>query len=125
MKATRRTTRTIPARFLPGFLRAIDRRFAAGAAALRIHAELCEALGGADRLSPQRLMVVERAVWLHLTLQQAEQQFALSGKPMNTSSYSQNVHALLSVLGKLGLDRVAKRAPTLAEVIAKNEGGPA
>ena len=83
--------------------------------------ELTDALGGADALSPQRLMLVERVVWLHLALQQTEQGFIKTGTFDDDHVYSQRIHALLSVLGKLGLDRKAKRVPTLAEVIQKGE----
>lgn len=118
----KRRLRVVPAKFTVGFLDRLDRRFLPAIAARQVYEELTSALGGEDRLSPQRRMLCERVTWLHLCLQQAEQAFVKSGQFDGDHVYAQRIHALVSLLKTLGLDRVATRAPTLAEVIAKSEG---
>ena len=120
----RRILRVIPAKFTPGFLERLDRRFLPAIAAQQVYEELTTSLGGEEQLSPQRKMLLERVVWLHLALQQSEQLFVKSGKFDDDHVYSQRIHALLSLLGKLGLNRVAKRVPSLAEVLRANEPAP-
>ena len=114
-----RKLRVVPGKFTPGFLQAPRPALPACARCpLATYNELVSALGGEDQSLPQRKMLAERATWLHLMLQQTEQAFLKSGQPLVDSYYSQSIHALLSVLGKLGLKRVPRDVHSLTSHLA-------
>ena len=114
-------SRTIPATFAPGFLNQLDQRFASSLAARRSFDELAASLGGAENLTPQRRLLVERVVWVHLMLEQAEYAFATTTK-VDSNSYGQLVHVLVSLLKTLGLNRAALNVPTLRDYMEGSKG---
>lgn len=102
-----RKPRSVPDRYSVGWLDGIDRRYRP---AIKAHAQLTElhdALGGRDQLSPQQRMLTERATWLHLRLQQLEQEW-LAGQGMDSREYAMLTGSLVSVLARLGLRRQAR-----------------
>jgi hypothetical protein len=111
-----RKLRTVPAKFNPNFLETLDLRFGPALAAKRTYCELVAALGGEENLSPQRLLLIERATWTSIMLAKHEVDFATSGK-VNLSDYTQATHALVSLLKTLGLNRVPVNLPSLREYL--------
>jgi len=112
--------RAIPERHSAGWLKAIDRRYRPAIVANSCLATLHEALGGIELLSPQQQSLCERATWLHIRLQQIEQQY-LAGQGLDASEYTTLVNAQLNVLKALGLKRMAKDAKNLQQLIRESK----
>ena len=75
-------------------------------------------LGGWDTLSRQRQILVERATFLHLKINEYESALLIGEKPpFDAGTYSNKVNVLLGHLRALGLDRVAKPVRNLREIM--------
>ena len=86
--------------------------------------ELTNDLGGADRLSFSQKLLAEKALWLQHYMATQEQQLAAGNlKDFDAGKYSALLNSLQGVLAKLGLQRVAKQAPGIAELIRRNQEG--
>jgi len=110
---------------LRGF-RAIDRRTVAARETLAFRSDLIAALGGADRLSPQRRRFVDLASRANLLLDHVDAWLLEQQSLVNRRSRSllpvliqrqAIADHLIRILDKLGLDRVPQPLPTLAEVL--------
>jgi hypothetical protein len=121
-----RKPRTMPDRYRPGWLMAVDRRFAPAKIAEAQLQALAEALGGVDELTPQQRALCERATWLHIRLQQMEQQY-LAGEGLDAPEYTMLVGSLTSVFRLLGIHRRPRLLPRAldyaAQVAAQSSGG--
>lgn len=76
-------------------------------------------LGGWANLSYARQSLCKRALWMEGIIEEMEVAI-LRGDEVDLGKYTQAVNALAGLWNKLGLERVAKPAPTLTEVI-KNQ----
>ena len=108
----------LPAKYSRRFPWDLDRRCAAVREIAADMVELWTALGGVDSLSPQRLWLCERVVYLRRRCL-AYEAAILAGTeaPMDAGSYSNHANVLQGYLRTLGLDRVAKPVRTLREVM--------
>ncbi|MGO8977215.1 MAG: hypothetical protein ACLQJ0_16075 [Steroidobacteraceae bacterium] len=91
--------------------------------------ELWAALGGVDQLSVQKRWLTERVVWLRRRALQFEagvmaQAAAIEAGtappplPMDHGAYSNCVNVMLGLLKTLGIDRQARKGPSLREYMA-------
>ena len=109
---------------------AIDRRTAAARSMLDFRQELVAALGGDDRLSPQRRKLVDMtaraALYLdHVDSWLAEQPSLVNHRnrsllPVLTQRQALADH-LARLLDRLGLDRLPQRVETIGDVLATYE----
>ena len=109
---------------------AIDRRTAAARSMLDFRQELVAALGGDDRLSPQRRKLVDMtaraALYLdHIDAWLAEQPSLVNHRnrsllPVLTQRQALADH-LARLLDRLGLDRLPQRVETIGDVLATYE----
>jgi hypothetical protein len=106
---------------LPGFLSDVDGRYAAARFAKDTFAELCNALGGVETVTPQERMLIENAVWAHARLRELTTEYA-TGKGLDADEFSTYSTVLSKALRTLGMKRVAKRVPSLRELL-DSEGG--
>jgi hypothetical protein len=86
-------------------LNAIDKRFASAKALLAWRAELCEALGGTDQLSPQQLVLIDQVTRLKLYLD-------------NTDSFLMSLPSLILKQKKKMVPLVRERLALAAELRA-------
>lgn len=95
----------------PGRLKKLDGRLGVAQAYRRLRAELVEAFGGEAVLSPQRAVLLDRAVYLTFRLETFESA-SLAGKPLpvgfDVKDYPLWVSTLRRVLESLGLVKVPK-----------------
>ena len=86
---------------------------------------LAQDLGGWDRLSRQRQILVERVVFLHLKAVEYEAA-NLQGQSadLDAGTYSNYCNVLMGHLKNLGLDRVARDLPNVATYLAAKAGKP-
>ena len=115
--ATKQKLPRLPRAYQPGWLAQVNQRTKPGRMAAATLGALVQDLGGPETISTQKAMLAERASWLHIRLREIEEAYAL-GEVFNTGEYTMLSNALCAVLGRMGLNRVAKRAPSLAEFIA-------
>ena len=122
MAGTRPTTRAerkakapaaLPATFQPRFLDRADKRQGT-IRAIRDRVERLREDAGAD--SYQKEMLVRRAVFIAVQLETMEVTAAERG-PFDAGVYTQMANALSGLLSKLGLERKAKKAESLAEYV--------
>jgi hypothetical protein len=117
-------TKTLPVKYVPGFLRELDRRTDVSRRLREAFDEICDDLGGQPQLSRTRLSLIERFVWLEEILQGIEQQIAT--RPKNSgellSRWIQGLNSLQGLAGKIGLQRDAKRTLTLQSYVGANNG---
>jgi len=110
-------------------LRALDRRCAGAKALLRWRADVLEALGGPDAVSPQKMALVEIACRQRLLLDSADEY--LLGLQSIVNRKGRHVHrvvlerqtiadSLLRILIALGLER-QKKVTSLSEYLAAKE----
>lgn len=109
----------LPARFEQGFAWKLHRRCKV---ARRIAADLFELwqdLGGVEQLSAQKRWLCERVVYLRRRCVEYESAVLAGSKklPMDAGTYSNHANVLLGHLRTLGLERQAKPARTLREVM--------
>ena len=109
-----------PAKFSTGWLEQLDGRTGIAQAMRERHKAFTDDLGGISRLSYAQRSLVERALWLEFWLAQQEQALA-SGSVFDVGRWTQAANSLQGILAKLGLDRVAKDLPDLAQYLAKRE----
>ncbi len=107
---------------------AIDRRTVAGQALLAWRNELLADLGGEDAVSAQELALVELATRTRLYVDSLDAWLMAQPSLVNQRKKAvlpvlrerqQLVDSLGRILGQLGLERRAKRVPTLPEYLAE------
>lgn len=107
---------TPPAKFTSGWLSQLDGRTGVAQIMRERYAALTNDLGGADVLSYQERLLVERVLWLEYWIAQQEQSMA-SGGDVDMGRYTQAVNSIQGLVMKLGLQRRAKDVPNLAEYL--------
>jgi hypothetical protein len=110
-------TQAVPDRFQAGWLDNLDGRLGLARELRQRFDALTGDLGGADQLSYQQRSLCERALWLEYWLSQQEQTLAAGGE-FNVGQWVQASNSLQGIFSKLGLQRVAKEVPSLAEYAA-------
>jgi hypothetical protein len=130
MEQPRTGLNALKARVKTRGLDAIDKRTSSARALLRWKAELAEALGGSENLSPQKAALVDLAVRLRLFLDHVDG-WLLERKFLINTRKKSVIPALLQrqtladslarTLNHLGLERVPKPVPSLQEWIAKKD----
>ena len=114
--ASSRILATIPDRYSPDFAERLDRRTSI-AKAIRGRIEAIETdMGGADTLSHARRSLVRRVVWLEAIVEHAEQRLA-AGEGVDLGGHTQAINTLIGLYRLLGLERRAKPARTLRDVM--------
>ena len=108
----------LPAKYSRRFPWELDRRCAAVREIAADLVELWAALGGAESLSPQRLWLIERVVFLRRRMLAFETAVLNETTlPFDYGSYSNCANVCQGHLRTLGLDRVAKPVRSLREVM--------
>ncbi len=107
-----------PDRFSRGWLESLDGRTAVAQAMRERWQQFTDDLGGAERLSYGQLSLVERALWLEFWLSSQEQALA-SGSEFDVGKWVQAANSLQGILAKLGLERVARDIPDLAQYLQR------
>jgi hypothetical protein len=114
----------LEAKFAPGFLDRIDKRFRpAQLVALHVQ-EFTTALGGEDYVTPQQRALVERAAWAHRRLQEIEAQYA-EGQGLDANEWATLTGSLTRCLQLLGLGRKAKPVESLHSYMSRKAAAPA
>ncbi|PFG54557.1 hypothetical protein ATG98_3821 [Marinobacter sp. LV10R520-4] len=111
------THKTPPNKFNAGWLSELDGRTAIAQVMRERYASFTNDLGGVERLSYAQRSLVERALWLEFWLSQQEQALA-GGSDFDVGKWTQAANSLQGILSKLGLDRVARDVPDLAQYLA-------
>ena len=134
-RANRRNAerRRLRAARLPHHLRALQRQNAnvhpdvapIAEASRQEHDELLEALGGPDRVSPQRRAILEDLVGVGLVLRSELMRYALTRDPEAQARITSCANTRRQSLSALGLDRVATDVPRLDEYVAAQGGAGA
>ena len=108
----------LPAKYRRRFPWDLDRRCAAVREVAADLVELWTALGGVESLSPQRLWLIERVVFLRRRMLAFETAVLNEDKlPFDYGAYSNLANVCQGHLRTLGLDRVAKPVRNLREVM--------
>lgn len=116
------TTQKPPQKFSTGWLSELDGRTGIAQVMRERYRAFTDDLGGSDRLSYAQRSLVERALWLEYWLAQQEQSLA-GGSDFDVGKWVQAANSLQGILTKLGLDRVARDVPDLAQYLAKKSEG--
>lgn len=114
-------TKQIPEKYSPGYLDDLDGRLAVAQVMRERYRAFTDDLGGADRLSYAQRSLVERALWLEYWLADQEQNLA-RGNEFDVGKWVQAANSLQGILTKLGLDRVAREVPDLADFLKSRAG---
>jgi hypothetical protein len=99
-----------------GPLRKVDGRTRAARAFHRSRRELIQALGGSDHISPQQAVAV-RIVAEADALRRSLFADSISGVPVAVADYSALAQVSLRALRLIGMARIAKDAPRLADYL--------
>lgn len=106
----------IPQKYSHDWLEKLDGRTAIAKAVNERYHALTQDLGGADRLSYQRQSLCKRAIYLEAIIE--TQEAALSrGEEVDQGKLTQATNTLIGLLKTIGLDRVARDVPDLAEYL--------
>ncbi|QDT56276.1 hypothetical protein Pan44_43290 [Caulifigura coniformis] len=114
---------TVPAKFKPGFLSALDGRTDLAKALRANYEELVADLGGPDELGRVKRALVERFVWLEAILQTIEHEL-VSGEIDRNEALGRWVQAVNSLSGLakcLGIEKKLGNAPWLQPAKATAE----
>ena len=115
------TQKTPSNKFNTGWLADLDGRTAIAQVMRERYQAFTNDLGGVERLSYAQRSLVERALWLEYWLAQQEQALA-GGADFDVGKWTQAANSLQGILSKLGLDRVARDVPDLAQYLAGKDG---
>lgn len=111
---------TPPESFEQGWINKLDGRTEIAQSMRAKYVAFTDDLGGAGKLSYPQRSLVERALWLEYWLASQERILAEGGS-FDVGKWTQACNSLQGILAKLGLQRVAKDVPDLAEYLSKRE----
>lgn len=102
-------TRTMPARFVAGFIGRLDGRTDIARRLKTTLAGIVEDAGGPSRMTTARLVLAERLAYLVEFLRRMEQEIGEDpvGKPELVGRWTQGCNAMQGLVRMLGLDRQA------------------
>jgi hypothetical protein len=103
--------------------RGLDRRGKDARYMGQVEAHLVRDLGGPEELSMQKAALVKEASFVAARLNRMRLDFK-KGEPFDDKSYSAQLNSLIGLMGKLGLERKAKKSLPLHELIAREAGQP-
>ncbi len=107
---------TIPPTYRPDFIQRLDGRSKLATVIPERIESIESDLGGPENLSYTKRSLVKRAVWLEAVVETFEQSLA-EDRITDLGAYTQAINSLLGLYRQLGLERRAKNARTLAEVM--------
>tara|TARA_Y100000780_G_scaffold232359_1_gene262995 strand:+ start:3145 stop:3501 length:357 start_codon:yes stop_codon:yes gene_type:complete len=110
-----------PEHYRADWLSTLDGRTAIAQVMRERWQSMTDDLGGASQLSYAQRSLAERALWLEYWMQQQEQALAGGGE-FDVGKWTQAANSLQGILAKLGLQRVARDVPDLAEYLQKRAG---
>lgn len=113
--------KAVPTTYTPAFLHMLDKRSAIAQTMHARYDQITNDLGGADNLSYVQRSLVTRYLWSEYWIQQQEQAIA-EGREVDIGKYIQAVNGASGLAAKLGLQRVAKDVPNLADYLAAKGG---
>ena len=106
----------VPEQFRAGFMAELDGRTAVAQDLRQRYEALTADLGGLAALSYQQRSLVERFLWLEHWLRTEEQRLA-AGAEFDVGKWTQACNSAQGILAKLGLHRVARDVPDLAQYL--------
>ncbi|GEM_PF-472348 len=109
-----------PRSFQSGWLGRLDGRLGIAQELRQRFAALTNDLGGIDHLSYAQRSLAERALWLEYWLAQQEQTLA-SGGDFDPGKWVQACNSLQGIFARLGLKRVPRDVPDLADWLRNRE----
>jgi hypothetical protein len=107
---------TLPDSYGADWLTKLDKRTKIARAVLARIGELESDAGGAESLSAARRSLIRHAAWLDAIVESYEMKLA-GGEQIDVGGHTQALNSLLGLFRLLGLERKAKRGPTLREVM--------
>lgn len=108
---------TLPDRYSEEWVSQLDNRTRLAATVNERLQALSADLGDWESLSYQRRSLIKRVVWLEIVIEQ--QEAALSrGEEVDQGRMTQATNTLIGLLKTLGLDRVPRDVPNIAEYLA-------
>lgn len=111
---------SVPDQYAPSWLETLDGRTAVAQEMRRRFAEVASDLGGHEGLSYLKRSLLSRYLWAEYWIQTQERAIA-DGDEIDMGKYTQAVNSAVGLANKLGLDRVARDAPNLADYLAAKE----
>jgi hypothetical protein len=103
--------------------RGLDKRGKDARFMLKVESALVGDLGGPEELSMQKATLVKEAAFVATRLNRMRIDFK-KGAPFDDKSYSAQLNSLIGLMGKLGLDRKAKKTLSAQELIARETSQP-
>jgi hypothetical protein len=110
---------TLPDSYSTDWISKLDKRTKVARAVLERIEALEEDAGGADNLGHARRSLIRRAVWIEALCEGNELRVA-AGEQVDIGALTQLTNSLLGIYRSLGLERKAKRIPSLAERLAQS-----
>jgi len=107
---------SIPTRYSSDWLERIDHRTNVARAVLARITALESDAGGPDTLSAARRSLIRHTAWLDAIIETDEMRLA-AGESIDIGSHTQSLNSLLGLYRMLGLERRARPAQTLREVM--------
>jgi hypothetical protein len=114
-KSTKLLT-TLPDGYSADWVAKLDKRTKVARAVLARIGELESDAGGAESLSAARRSLIRHAAWLDAIVDSHELRLA-AGQQIDTGAYTQALNSLLGLYRLLGLERRAKKAASLRDVM--------
>jgi hypothetical protein len=115
--------RAVALEFRRGWLDELDGRLGLARDLRARFDEIAADLGGIETLSYARRSLIERALWAEFWISRQERDLA-EGREIDVGRYTQAVNSLQGLFSRIGLDRVAKRVPSLSEYLKRREASP-
>ena len=106
----------VPAQYQPGWLNALDGRYALARNLRQRYGEIASDLGGVESLSYAKRSLIERALFIEYWIAQQEQAM-MRGEDVDIGRMTQANNALLGLYRTLGLERKAREVPSLHEYL--------
>lgn len=115
---------SIPSKYKRGFIQSLDGRTGIAQEMRDRYTAMTNDLGGVNNLSYAQRSLVERSLWLEYFISVQEAALALGlNESFDVGQWIQASNAIQGIYSKLGLQRVAKQAPGISELIKRNNQG--
>jgi hypothetical protein len=133
LRQSRKGLNALKARVMLKGMTVVDKRSAAARALLEWRAELVDALGGEEGISPQRMALIEMATRTRLLVEHCDSYLMVQKTLINrrkkgvypiVRDRTALVEALARLLKELGLNRVERPVPSLQEYLAARTPEP-